>query len=60
VTEGRSPDRHGGNGPVGFWLDDRADQHFPDHFGLFGLHQIANDLTGREAPAQRFRPPVFY
>jgi methanethiol S-methyltransferase len=61
MADRRSPDRHGGNGPVGFWLDDRADQHLHDQsFRVFGLHQVANNLTGREAPVQRFRAPVFY
>jgi protein-S-isoprenylcysteine O-methyltransferase Ste14 len=31
-----------------------------NHFELFGLHQVANNLTGREMPTQRFRTPLFY
>ena len=31
-----------------------------NHFELFGLHQVANDLTGRPMPAVRFRTPLFY
>jgi protein-S-isoprenylcysteine O-methyltransferase Ste14 len=31
-----------------------------NHFELFGLHQVANNLTGRPMPAVRFRTPVFY
>ena len=31
-----------------------------NHFELFGLHQVANNLTGREMPVQRFRTPLYY
>jgi protein-S-isoprenylcysteine O-methyltransferase Ste14 len=31
-----------------------------NHFELFGLHQVANNLTGRPMPAPRFRTPLFY
>jgi protein-S-isoprenylcysteine O-methyltransferase Ste14 len=31
-----------------------------NHFELFGLHQVANNLTGRPMPAPRFRTPVYY
>jgi protein-S-isoprenylcysteine O-methyltransferase Ste14 len=31
-----------------------------NHFELFGLHQVANNLTGRAMPAPRFRTPLFY
>jgi len=31
-----------------------------NHFELFGLHQVANDLVGRPMPAPRFRTPLFY
>jgi protein-S-isoprenylcysteine O-methyltransferase Ste14 len=31
-----------------------------NHFELFGLHQVANNLTGRPMPAVRFRTPLFY
>src|SRR6202171_104677 len=31
-----------------------------NHFELFGLHQVANNLTGREMPAPRFRTPLYY
>ena len=31
-----------------------------NHFELFGLHQVANNLTGRSMPATRFRTPLFY
>jgi protein-S-isoprenylcysteine O-methyltransferase Ste14 len=30
-----------------------------NHFELFGLHQVANNLTGREMPAPRFRTPLY-
>ena len=31
-----------------------------NHFELFGLHQVTNNLTGRVMPAQQFRTPLFY
>ena len=31
-----------------------------NHFELFGLHQVANNLTGRPLPAPRFRTPLLY
>ena len=31
-----------------------------NHFELFGLHQVANNLTGRTMPAPRFKMPVIY
>jgi protein-S-isoprenylcysteine O-methyltransferase Ste14 len=31
-----------------------------NHFELFGLHQVVNNLAGRDMPAPRFRTPVLY
>jgi protein-S-isoprenylcysteine O-methyltransferase Ste14 len=31
-----------------------------NHFELFGLHQVANNLIGRDVPAVRFRTPMLY
>jgi protein-S-isoprenylcysteine O-methyltransferase Ste14 len=31
-----------------------------NHFELFGLHQVANNLAGRPMPAPRFRAPLCY
>lgn len=31
-----------------------------NHFELFGLHQVATNLVGREMPAPQFRTPLFY
>jgi len=42
------------------WMLARSSSFLINHFQLFGLHQVANHLTGREAPVQRFRAPVFY
>src|SRR5216684_2350551 len=42
------------------WMIARTSTFLINHFELFGLHQVANNLTGREAPAQRFRAPMFY
>ncbi|WP_157100613.1 methanethiol S-methyltransferase [Rhodoplanes sp. Z2-YC6860] len=31
-----------------------------NHFELFGLHQVANNLTGRSMPPARFKTPMLY
>ena len=31
-----------------------------NHFELFGLSQVANDLSGRQMPAPTFRTPLYY
>jgi len=31
-----------------------------NHFELFGLHQVANNLTGQSMPPPRFRTPLYY
>jgi protein-S-isoprenylcysteine O-methyltransferase Ste14 len=31
-----------------------------NHFELFGLHQVANNLTGKPMPAMRFKTPMLY
>jgi len=31
-----------------------------NHFELFGLHQVTNNLTGRQMPTPTFRTPVLY
>lgn len=31
-----------------------------NHFELFGLHQVVNNLAGRTAPQARFRTPLLY
>jgi protein-S-isoprenylcysteine O-methyltransferase Ste14 len=31
-----------------------------NHFELFGLSQVANDLSGRKMPAPAFRTPLYY
>ena len=31
-----------------------------NHFELFGLHQVVNNLAGRDMPAPTFRTPLYY
>src|SRR6266853_5564637 len=31
-----------------------------NHFELFGLHQVANNLSGRDMPTPHFRTPLYY
>ena len=42
------------------WLIVLTGTFLINHFELFGVHQVANNLTGRPMPAPRFRTPLFY
>jgi protein-S-isoprenylcysteine O-methyltransferase Ste14 len=42
------------------WMIARTSTFVIGHFELFGLRQVANNLTGREAPAQRLSAQAFY
>jgi protein-S-isoprenylcysteine O-methyltransferase Ste14 len=42
------------------WVIVFASTFLINHFELFGLHQVANNLAGRPMPAPRFRVPLFY
>jgi protein-S-isoprenylcysteine O-methyltransferase Ste14 len=42
------------------WLIVLTGTFLINHFELFGLHQVANNLAGRPMPAPRFRTPLYY
>jgi protein-S-isoprenylcysteine O-methyltransferase Ste14 len=42
------------------WLIVLSSTFLINHFELFGLHQVANNLTRRPMPEPRFRSPLFY
>ena len=42
------------------WLIVLSSTFLINHFELFGLHQVANNLVDREMPPPRFRTPLYY
>ena len=42
------------------WMIARTSTFLINHFEAFGLHQVANNLAGRQMATRRFRAPAFY
>jgi len=42
------------------WLIVLTSTFLINHFELFGVHQVANNLAGRPMPGPRFRTPLYY
>jgi methanethiol S-methyltransferase len=42
------------------WLIVLTSTFLINHFELFGVHQVVNNLSGKELPAPRFRTPFLY
>lgn len=42
------------------WLTVLTSTFLINHFELFGLHQVVNNLAGKPMPAARFKTPVLY
>jgi len=42
------------------WLIVLTSTFLINHFELFGLHQVTNNLAGRPMPAPKFRMPLYY
>ena len=62
LADRQSGDRKGDHGALSLigWLIVFTSTFLINHFELFGVHQVVNNLSGRPMPAPRFRTPLYY
>ena len=61
LADRQSGDRKGHHGCVAIgWFIVFSSTFLINHFELFGLHQVVNNLSGRRCPSPHFRTPLYY